>query len=112
MALAIPLDGNAANTVGGIDADDGAAHKLHATLARRFEHHRAELLRAEPASAPRMGDCDGFGGEIGKVAADETAVGDHIGAVNPYIEAARRRRHVRARWRVMKPRRAGAACLA
>ena len=52
-------DANA--SAAGVDADDLAAHELHAALAGGFEHHHAELLRAQPAGAPRVRDRHGLG---------------------------------------------------
>ena len=65
LAFAVALDLDRAHPpAGGIDADDLAAQQLHAALARRLQHHHAELLRAEPAGAARMRHRDRLGREI------------------------------------------------
>ena len=58
---AFALDLDRAHPLAGIDADDLAAQELRAALARRLQHHGAELLRAEPAGAARMGERDRVG---------------------------------------------------
>ena len=64
---AFALDLDRAHPLAGIDADDLAAQELRAALARRLQHHGAELLRAEPAGAARMGERDRVGRQIGEV---------------------------------------------
>src|SRR2546423_1348449 len=63
-----------------LDADAFRTQQLHAALARRLQHHHAELLRAEPAGAARMRHRDGLRAEIRKVPADQTRVRDDVRA--------------------------------
>ena len=78
----------------GLHAGHAALQQSHALVARTLEQVHAELLAAEPAAAPRVQQRHGVLGEPAEVAADERAVGDHVGADRLLLEPVGRRRPI------------------
>ena len=91
--------------------DDAAAQDLHAALARGLQHRIPSCCALSQPARRDMREGDGFRCEIGKVPADEAGFGNEVCARQRGIEGAFGRGHVRARWRVVQPRLAGAVGL-
>ena len=68
-------------------------------LARALEQVHAELLTAEPSTAPGVDQGQGIRGEEREVAPDEGRLGDHVRAGQRRVESLRGRRLVVARRR-------------
>src|SRR6185503_18611403 len=68
------------------NACDLASHDLDGARANTFQHHGAELLRAQPARAADMGEDGRIGRQIWKMASDHVAVCDNVRAGERKVE--------------------------